>query len=239
MKRVSLISVYNKPQLLNEMIESAKKQKNIEVEFISIDNTSHQFSSASKALNYGTDQATGDVIVYLHQDIEFMSDDVLEYIYDYATENKKIIFGSAGVNDKGTDKDVVILTAMHGYEGENRTIDKPTKALTLDECLIACHKSCMEKLRFDEDVCDGWHLYGADLCLQAINFAGMSVYAVPLNVWHKSGGCADTSYFDTQDRLAEKYKRYHKVINTTNSFVYTNPLRRKLVRAYRKLRYKV
>lgn len=239
MKKISLISVYNNQQLLDEMVASAKKQKNVEVELITIDNTNKRFSSASKALNYGTDKATGDVLVFLHQDIEFMNDDVLEFIYDYATENKTTVFGSAGVNDKGTDKNVKILTAMYGYEGENKTIDKPTKALTLDECLIACHQSCMKKLRFDENICDGWHLYGADLCLQAIDFAGMFVYAVPMNVWHKSGGCADTSYFDTQDKLAEKYKKYHTVINTTNSFVYTNPFKRKLARIYRKLRYKV
>lgn len=184
MKKISLIAVYNKPKVLKEMTDSAKRQKNVELELITLDNTHNRFSSAAEALNYGTSKATGEVFVYLHQDIEFLSDNVLEYIYDYAVENKTTVFGSAGVGDMNKGEDLKILTTMHKY---TKTIDRPTKAFVLDECLIACHKSCMQKLKFDEKLCDGWHLYGADLCLQAINFAGMSVYAVPMNVWHKSG----------------------------------------------------
>lgn len=235
MKKISLVAVYNKPEVLKEMTDSAQMQKNVEVELITLDNTDNRFTSAAQALNYGTAQAHGEVIVFLHQDIEFLSDDVLEYIYDYAVKNPKTVFGAAGVGDMNQGEDLKILTTMKNY---TKTIDKPTKAFVLDECLIACHISCMEQLTFDEELCDGWHLYGADLCLQAIDHAGMSVYAIPMNVWHKSGGCADTSYFDTQDKLAEKYKDYHKVVNTTNGFAYTNPLKRKFYRTYRKLRYK-
>ena len=93
MKKISLIAVYNKPQLLNEMVESANRQKNVEVELITLDNTGHRFSSASKALNYGTTKATGDVIVYLHQDIEFMSDDVLE-LGSYSLYHILLLFAS-------------------------------------------------------------------------------------------------------------------------------------------------
>ena len=56
-------------------------------------------------------------------------------------------------------------------------------------------------LSFDEVICDGWHLYGADLCLQANLVSGMSVMVVPMNIWHKSNGNADKSYFITQNKI--------------------------------------
>lgn len=74
MKKISLITVYNNASELADMTESAKNQKNVDVEFISLDNTNGDFSSAAKALNYGAMQANGDVLVFLHQDIVFCSD---------------------------------------------------------------------------------------------------------------------------------------------------------------------
>ncbi len=171
MKCISLITVYNKKTILDEMIDSAKKQKNVEIDYVMIDNSSAEFSSAAKALNYGVGKAIGEVLVFLHQDIEFLAADVLEYIYDYAVENPNIVFGAAGVEDKNFKKDTKILSSMlegsKGKEHKYSTIKVPTKAFTLDECLIACHRNCFNTIKFDEKVCDGWHLYGADLCLCA------------------------------------------------------------------------
>ena len=242
MKCISLITVYNKKTLLDEMIDSARKQKNVEIDYVMIDNSSAEFSSAAQALNYGAGKSIGEVLVFLHQDIEFLADDVLEYIYDYAVENPNIVFGAAGVEDKNFNKDTKILSSMlvgpKGKENKYNTIKVPTKAFTLDECLIACHRNCFNKIKFDEKVCDGWHLYGADLCLQANICSGVEVKAVPLNVWHKSHGNADGAYFKTQNLLAIKYKKYYNVINTTNGYVYTNFLKRLAQNLYRKIKYR-
>ena len=207
-----------------------------------LDNCSNAFSSASKALNYGVKQAKGDVLVFLHQDIEFIACDILSYIYDFAMEHQNAVFGAAGVKARQSGlSDGKILTSM--YRGpdkikqEDDSISQPMECFTLDECLIACHRHVMDLISFDEKVCDGWHLYGADLCLQACMTDCLSVMTVPLDIWHKSNGNADKSYMKTQDRLAEKYHKVFKVINTTNGFQYTDPVRRFLVNFYRKLRY--
>ena len=177
--------------------------------------------------------------MFLHQDIEFLSDCVLEYIYDYAADNRDVVFGAAGVEDKNKKSNAGILSKMKGVgKSEYNTIDKPVSAFTLDECLIACHRNCFKKIRFDEVLCDGWHLYGADLCLQAQDFAGLKVEAVPLDVWHKSSGNADRSYYKTQNNLAKKYRKYHKIINTTNGYQYTNALKRLMMNFIRKIKYR-
>lgn len=241
MKMISLITVYNHQALLDEMIASAKIQINVDVDFVMIDNRKGSFKSAASALNYGMSKAKGEVLVFLHQDIEFLSESVLSRIYDFAIEHKSVLFGAAGVKSKEEDKGGSILTSM--YTGpdkvKNTTLSKPTGCFTLDECLIACHKNCVSRLTFDEKVCDGWHLYGADLCLQAQLIADLSVMVVPMDdVWHKSNGNADKSYMQTQCFLAKKYKDHFKVINTTNGFQYTNPLKRIALNIYRKIRYR-
>lgn len=238
MKKISLITVYNRETLVEEMKNSASNQKNVEVEFILIDNSNKQFSSASKALNYGAKTSSGDVLVFLHQDIEFLSDDVLEQIYDFALENPNSVFGAAGVPMRQNSDKILLSNFFAGPDKTQcATINKAEKAFTLDECLIACHKEAFSKLQFDEVICDGWHLYGADLCLQAQAFNGMSVYAIPLNVWHKSNGNADKSYYDCQNKLGNKYRKHYKIINTTNGWVYTSFIKRFLQNSYRRIRY--
>ena len=242
MKKISLITVYNNKPLLDEMLASAKLQKNVDIDYVMIDNRNNTFSSAASALNYGTSKAQGEVLVFLHQDIEFLSEKALETIYDFATERKNVVFGAAGVKrclkrPSGID----ILSSMYANNDKSKynSLDQPTDCFTLDECLIACHKDCMNDLSFDEKVCDGWHLYGADFCLQAGLNPDLKVMVIPMDyVWHKSNGNADKSYRDTQDKLAKKYKGKYKIINTTNGFQYTGAFKRTLMNIYRKIRYR-
>lgn len=240
-KRISLITVYNNEKLVREMTDSAAVQQGVSVEYILLDNRGRKFESAAAALNEGIEKSTGEVLVFLHQDIEFLSEGVLEDIYDYAVKNKRVIFGSAGV-ERRTDSKTGggLLSSMFAGPDKTKynTLSQPQKAFTLDECLIACHRSCVNELRFDERVCDGWHLYGADLCLQAQALYRLEVYAVPIDCWHKSNGNADESYFECQERLGKKYRKYYKIVNTTNGYVYTNTLKRFIQKVYRKIRYR-
>lgn len=236
MKTISLISVYNNKTLVDEMIKTAISQTGVEVDFVMVDNRQRQFNSAAEALNYGAEKAKGEVFVFLHQDIEFLSDNVLESIYDFAIQNPNSVFGAAGKDSSNLH---FIYSDMHAGPNKSKytTCDKPTKAFTLDECLIACNKACFGKIKFNSSICDGWHLYGAELCLQAQTFANMEVFVIPLDIWHKSNGNADKSYFKCQNKLGKCYKNYYKVVNTTNGYVYTNFFKRLVQNLYRTLRY--
>ncbi len=224
------------------MLCSVKGQAGVDVDCVMIDNRQKAFNSAAAALNYGAAKAKGDVLVFLHQDIEFLSDAALEQIYDFAVKNKNVIFGAAGVKSRKEDASGKIFTSMYAGEDKvkNSSLDNATECFTLDECLIACYKDCMKNIAFDEKTCDGWHLYGADLCLQAGLDPDLKVMVIPMDyVWHKSNGNADKSYHLTQNKLADKYKGKYRVINTTNGYQYTNGIKRMLTNIYRKLRYHI
>ena len=242
MDKISLITVFNNKELLDEMLASAEKQNNVDVDYVMIDNQNNDFSSAAAALNYGVSKALGDVLIFLHQDIEFLTDTAIEQICDFAIKNKNVLFGAAGVKRRYHKSDEIpILSSMYAGMDKNKydTLKKPVNCFSLDECLIACSKDVMKEISFDENVCDGWHLYGADLCFQAGLINDIKVMAIPMSyVWHKSNGNADKSYFDTQNKLARKYYGKYKIINTTNGFQYTGSFMRMCMNMYRKLRYR-
>lgn len=240
LKNISLITVYNNINLLQQMVESASMQENVTIDYVLIDNRTNQFASAAAALNYGAKKAKGEVLVFLHQDIEFLEKSALSDIYRFGVTNQNTIFGAAGVKSKLVDTGE-FFSSM--YAGEDKVQYKcctaPANCYTLDECLIACHKDVMKRIKFDEETCNGWHLYGADFCLQAGLIPEYSVMVIPMDyVWHKSNGNADKYYIKTQDLLAKKYRGKYKIINTTNGFQYTNPVKRLFVSTYRRLRYR-
>lgn len=241
MKRLSLICVYNNRQLCDSMVNSCVNQTVgfDNIEFILIDNTTSVFASAAAALNFGVRKSTTDILVFLHQDIEFLQDDALAYIVEYITNNPKSLVGAAGVKSRQFDHDGRIISSMYAgpYKVKYSEEKHPQKAFVLDECLFACRKNLFEKIDFDEQTCNSWHLYAADLCLQAL-LNNYVVEVIPLSqVWHKSNGNADKSYFCTQNALAKKYRRDYKIINTTNSYVYTNSLKRIAQNIYRRMKY--
>ena len=57
MKKISLITVFNNQAVLDEMIVSVRKQVDVDVNYVMIDNRTGLFKSAASALNYGISKA--------------------------------------------------------------------------------------------------------------------------------------------------------------------------------------
>ena len=218
MNSISLICVYNNQKQMEEMVESTKNQ-DMAIEYIMIDNTKKAFPSAAQAITYGVQKAKNNVVVFLHQDIEFLSENVLNDIFTYLTQNPNSLVGAAGVkkNFGILNQKKVYSNIFHEASKERVTstplLQEPMAVFTLDECLIATTKEALQKISFDTKVCDGWHLYGADLCMQA-QLKSMAVMVLPMSLWHKSAGKIDSSYFDCMKILSKKYEKNFKVINT-------------------------
>ena len=70
-KTLSVICVYNNKQILESFLLESLKKQNINYELILINNVNNEFTSAAKALNYAATKATGDYLLFVHQDIFF------------------------------------------------------------------------------------------------------------------------------------------------------------------------
>ncbi len=96
------------------------------------------------------------------------------------------------------------------------------RAQTLDECFVITPRTVFSRHQFDQEVCDGWHLYAAEYCL-AVESVGLPVYVLPLVLFHRSGGQVDRSYVATLDKIIRKHGSRNRIIRTGVG-VWTNHL---------------
>ena len=190
MKQISFICCYTKPELLEKLVSSLSSYQSYRIEWILVDNTQGRYSSAASALNAGTEKSTTDILVFLHQDIEFDAEKTLDLICQ-EVENGKIV----GVAGRKIDGGPLVTSITDGQNAE-RPHAYPFKSsceevLACDECLIAVSREVFDRVRgFNEKDFDGWHFYGVDFCLRAKEM-GISSCVVPSKLWHKSKGSHD------------------------------------------------
>jgi len=185
--------------------------------------------SAAGALNIGIEKASSDIVVLCHQDVIFYKEWV-DMLFDRIDEiegrgNKWGVLGTAGI----TSNDVTV-GVVHSIKGSLQW--QPTKrkkvhdVQTVDEHCMIIRKS--SGLRFDSKTFDGFHLYGADICLSAIS-KGYTNFGILCPIIHASGsgslvsGRAD--FMRHLNALADKWRSRFQVIRTPTSVIRKKSLR--------------
>ena len=212
---ISIVCVYNNKEILDNYLLKSLKNQTVDYELIVLNNIKGQFKSAAEALNHGGKKAKGKYIMFVHQDVDLCSNTWLEKIEKVLDELPNL--GIAGVAGKKDEKGVMTVI-KHGNPPKHAgsiTIKKPEQVQTLDECLVLIPKSVFDMLQFDEEVCDGWHLYAVDYCL-SIKKRGFNVYVIPMFVYHRSPGYSfSEEYYLTLEKVLKKHKKHYKRIYTT------------------------
>lgn len=233
---ISVISVYNSEDSLNKYLLKSLYPQNIDYELILVDNTNNIFSSAAEALNHGGNKAKGDYLMFIHQDYDLGFDEWLDKAGKILDNLENVgIVGVAGKHDRNMISN--ITTGVPPELAGPIQIEEPKKVQTLDECLIIIPKKIFHEIRFDEVVCDDWHLYATDYCLTTQK-AGYDVYVIPLGGYHASPGYSFSpdTYYSTLRKLVKKHKNDYKWIYTsTGSWNTTIPLFIQI--AYQRLYY--
>ena len=177
----SIITCFNDPLTLEaNVLASLRQQRNVFFELIAIDNTDRHFPSVSSAYNHGGQRATGDYLIFMHQDVYLTSCDWLENASNYL--NLLPSLGAAGVSGMtSTGRNMGFIIDRGRYWG--RRLASPFCVQTLDELLVIVPRKVFEKVKFDEEFT--FHSYCADYCL-AISDLGLKAYTLPLMVEHNS-----------------------------------------------------
>jgi len=219
----SIISVYNNKKTLNDYLLKSLKKQNTNYELILVDNSGGRFKSMAKALNFAAKKTKkqSKYIMFVHQDIDFCSGDWLEKAEKILDSILNLgIAGIAGMSNKGeNNKERGRNIIEHGKSKElwswGNIIKKPEEVQTLDECLFIIPRSVFNKLKFDEETCDNWHLYGVDYCLSIKNY-NLGAYAIPMFVYHESSGYSmSPEYYITLKKIIKKHKKKYQSIYTT------------------------
>lgn len=144
---ISVICVWNNEEQYQNILIHSLNMQECDYELISIDNRNHIFSSCASALNWGADHSNGEVLVFTHQDISFEKNFSLKEFGKFIKKHPNKITGAFGAKNKIYSEDYLCDT--------------------VDECCFGMTREFFNLLRFNEDICDGWHLYAVEMCLRA------------------------------------------------------------------------
>ena len=200
--QLSLVCCVNRHDVFNDCLMASLPRAGMtgRAEVIPIDNRSNQYS-VPQALNRGIEKSRAPLVVCCHQDVR-LPDGWLDRFFGQIArvEDRDRQWGVAGVMGVGFNG------AFAGHIRDPHTSRPfgrlPRKVQSLDEVCLAIRRD--GGLRFDEGL-GGFHLYGADLRLQA-GMKGMSCYVLDACLEHLSGGKLDESFYRMADRLCAKWR---------------------------------
>ncbi|MGZ4847296.1 MAG: glycosyltransferase [Halobacteriota archaeon] len=233
---LSVVCVYNNEQILTDYLLPSLDAQTAPFELITLDNTERGFRSAAQALNHGGGKAKGNYILFVHQDVSLDSTEWVSNAEAMLDSLPNVgIAGIAGAGATGT-----VSNVTHGTPPKPASatcITKPVAVQTLDECAVIIPHRVFKALRFDETVCNDWHLYAADYCLSS-QVRGLKTFALPLPAYHLSTGrtpvptqlfdklvpssLSDESsyypraYYATLKKMLKKHKKFVRCVHTVN-----------------------
>lgn len=180
---ISVICAYNNAEILHKMlVPSLEKQTCRDFELISVNAKEHGFTGAAQTLNYGASVAKGEILVFVHQDIELLSETFIDQLNEFCTTYDFGVAGVAGgVAKKKKVYSSVTMDSDHRIAGERAT--QPMEVDTLDECLFFVKRD-----RFKGFTDYGtWHFYAVEYALRC-KLGGEKIMLFPLEVYHLSPG---------------------------------------------------
>jgi hypothetical protein len=170
-------------------------------------------------LNYGSRLANpeSEYLVFVHQDFKFLSPDCLSKFI--ATMKDIPYLGIAGVagpiqhQKRGAVSS--ITHTKYGLKAWNQFCTNPTCVFTLDECFVAIPTKIFNRYKFDEVLCDSWHLYTNEYSIR-MNYLNYYVYVLPMNAQHVcKWKTLDKTYFSSLSKIVAKYKDCYQVLYTS------------------------
>lgn len=174
--------------------------KEVEVQYLPIDNTAHAFSSAGAALNHAVGLAHHDVVVFVHQDVYLHAVKQLAAAASMLDEGGWCLLGASGVTAErrwaGRLRDRVILI------GEPAPTPVPVD--TLDEVLFMARRAELLDEPLSEEPDLAWHAYAVEYALRA-RANGNRVGAMDMAITHNSLTANLARLDDAHHHVAARY----------------------------------
>ena len=210
----TLVSAVNNDKVLNScLLQSGAAQAAVEVIL------QRGYADAAAAYNNALERATSDVVVFAHQDVYLPANWATEFSAVVEKLNvadpKWAVLGVYGVRQNGEHVGHVYCGGVERMLGQKFAAPQPVN--TLDELLLVVRKS--SGVRFDP-VINGYHLYGADVCLEAQQ-RGYSVYAIPAFCIHNTNGYRTLPWAFWRNYLRLRRKWRNRLPITTSCTVIT------------------
>jgi hypothetical protein len=195
---VSVVCVFNNPAVLRECLTesvAAGLHEAADTEYLPVDNTTRQYSSAGAALNHGAALARNDVVVFVHQDVFLHSIPALEKVAAALMEDLSLgMVGATGMTEDGRllglIRDRIVLSGE--LEPGLAEVD------SLDEVLFMVRRDQIFRHPLSEEPDLSWHAYAVEYGARLRSMGGrVAVANIPLT---------HNSLTINLDRLAEAHQ---------------------------------
>lgn len=208
---ISIVCCYNDQKQYEELQLNINSQS-IESKIIGIDNRNKNYLSCSSAFNAVIDSIDTEFVIFVHQDIRLLKRDSLKEIADVLCKiNQGDILGVAGIGGKvGKALFTNIVNSLDELEvlTSSRYL---IECDSVDECIFAGFTEWFVNNRFDEMICDDWHLYAVDRCLWTKTQRNR-VYCLDIPLLHISRGKVNHQFNKCFYKLSKKYANVLKTV---------------------------
>ena len=224
MSDVTVVCCWTNEAMYNDFVNTLKSQS-VPSELIGIDNRGNKgFTSCASAYNSVIDQVKTKYVIYSHQDILLNDSEVLSKFLSYLeTIGHDDILGVAGVRFESPEISTIFtnIKHIHPYTGElispskNRVDSGIIECDTVDECFFGGYTEHFRDYPFDSEVCDDWHLYAAEACMNTKVNAHAKIWVCSSNIIHRSAGNVNSKFIFGFCRLCRKYANDFPFIRAT------------------------
>jgi hypothetical protein len=214
-RRISIIICSIKPERFDRVCANYHALlSGVQHEIIGI----HDARSLCEGYNRGIRRATGEILVFSHDDIEIVSPDFAEKLLSYLSRYDLI--GVAGTTRLiGGNWLYAGWPYIHGQMGSPSTSPGGIRvrvfqtrgvatenAQALDGIFLAVRREVVERIGFDEVTFDGWHLYDLDFTYSAHLAGFRAAICHDLCLVHDSIGDYGRDWQHYAQRFEEKYR---------------------------------
>ncbi|MEK6964007.1 MAG: glycosyltransferase [Nanoarchaeota archaeon] len=221
---ISIIVCHRNPVLLEALKKSVGSTIGVPHEFVVINNLDNQYN-IGQAYNKGVVGTKYNHLVFVHEDVEFLTKDWGSALMDILKQNRVGAVGMAGsnyLNERGVWAEVgvpFVKGRVVHQDGKRLFVStyseekRDEKVVALDGCFLACRKEVAQEIPFDETL-DGFHFYDVDWSLRIAQKYDVLV-TQSFMILHKSYGKKDED--PTYERLRKKFLEKHsKILPFTN-----------------------
>ena len=181
--------------------------------------------SLAEAFNRGIDRASGDILIFSHDDIEFLNPKVwfsrlaghLDHADVVGVAGTKRLVGGAWAQ-AGPPYNFGKVAENDGQKAKYHVLMFSTPAplvmgiQAVDGCFMAVRRSVIQELRFDERTFDGFHCYDIDFTFSAYSMGFKVAVATDLAILHASSGRFDPNWQNYANLLIAKHKKKLSIV---------------------------
>ena len=200
----SIGTLVTKPQQYAGMRRSfeAKGFTAADCEYLSIDNTGAVQTGAYAGLNELLNRAAAPLAILCHQDVLLLDDGRAALDTQLAELDKLDPHWAIAANAGGVAARRIArrITDKHGPNQRIGTF--PLRVMSVDENFMVVKRDA--RIGFSRDL-DGFHLYGADICLNA-DIMGYSAYVIDFHLHHMGASIMGPAFAASEAAFRTKWQ---------------------------------